>query len=544
MAKYVITGPDGSKYEVNAPDDATEQQVMEYVQKNAQAPERPGALERGVKGFVQGLQDVPDALKQIQSRMGAAMGVPGAADAVKFWDADIKAKNDAYKQNVRGGQDDFDFGRLGGNMAFTAPLQAAVPAGGTMLRAAGNTALTSGIVGGLQPVTQGDFLAEKAKQVGAGAAAGAIAGPVANLAGRMISPNVDPAIAALRKEGVTPTPGQIMGGGFKTAEEKLASVPLLGNAIKVGQQRANEQFNVAAVNRSLEPLGQKLPKGLTGNEAIQFAEETLSKSYDDVLGRIGSVQSDQPLMQALRAAHSKLPKDQQATFAQIVQAEVGDRMRAGVMPATEFKAAESELGRVAADLRSSRVWNERKAGDAIKEAQTALRDWLKRGAGDNADDLAKVNAGYAAFKRSQRAAASVGAEDGVFNPAQLHNAVKALDKSKDKAAFARGDALMQDLSSAGKSALTNKVPNSGTTDRALAALMAGGSLTGAGLLNPALAAGAIPALAYTPMGQQAMAGLLAGRQGPVAGLLSSSVQRGALPAGMALTPSLYGLISQ
>lgn len=49
MAKYRITGPDGATYEVNAPDDATEQDVMSYVQANAAKtppPDTRGALER------------------------------------------------------------------------------------------------------------------------------------------------------------------------------------------------------------------------------------------------------------------------------------------------------------------------------------------------------------------------------------------------------------------------------------------------------------------------------------------------------------------
>ncbi len=34
MAKYRITGPDGGTYEVNAPDTATEAEVMAYAQQN------------------------------------------------------------------------------------------------------------------------------------------------------------------------------------------------------------------------------------------------------------------------------------------------------------------------------------------------------------------------------------------------------------------------------------------------------------------------------------------------------------------------------
>lgn len=45
MAKYIVTSPEGEKYEVTAPNDASEQQVMEYAQKNfgKQAGGQPGA---------------------------------------------------------------------------------------------------------------------------------------------------------------------------------------------------------------------------------------------------------------------------------------------------------------------------------------------------------------------------------------------------------------------------------------------------------------------------------------------------------------------
>jgi hypothetical protein len=93
-------------------------------------------------------------------------------------------------------------------------------------------------------------------------------------------------------------------------------------------------------------------------------------------------------------------------------------------------------------------------------------------------------------------------------------------------------------------AMTPEVPNSGTADRGMAALLAGGALTGGAAVSPYIALGAIPAAMYTGPGQRAMAGLLAGRQGPSMGLLSDAVGRLGVPAGLALTPALQGLLSQ
>src|SRR5690606_30528084 len=123
----------------------------------------------------------------------------------------------------------------------------------------------------------------KASQAKRGAISGAIAAPVTAALSRVIQPKTSADVRALMSEGVTPTPGQILGKGWRTAEEKLKSVPLLGSAIRGAEQRSIEQFNRAAVNRSLAPIGKELPKGVVGREAIEFANEQLSKAYDDVI---------------------------------------------------------------------------------------------------------------------------------------------------------------------------------------------------------------------------------------------------------------------
>jgi hypothetical protein len=553
MAKFQITGPDGQAYEVTAPDDATEDQVLEYVKRSAgtvaaPAPERPGALERGARGVMQGLRDPLDASKQMFSRFGAAIGLPGADDAVKYWDADIRERNDAYRRDVRGGQSDLDFGRMAGNMLATAPISAAMPVGGTLAQAAGASAVGSAAAAGLQPVTQGDFLTEKLKQVGTGAAAGALSGAAANMLGRVIQPRVSDEVRMIRGEGVTPTPGQILGGRFKATEERLSSVPIVGSAIKTGQQRAAEEFNEAAVNRALAPVGKALPKGTTGREAIEFATTELGKAYDDALNAVGPIGLDRQLSTDLRRVYSELavlPKDKAEQFARIVQTEIGNRAQAGRLTPEAMKAAESNLGTLARGYMRAQDFDQQQLGEAIFGAQKALRDAVERQAPAGAADAVRAaNAGWANFKRVQRAASYTGAEDGVFSAAQLQSAVRALDPSKDKARFARGNALMQDLSEAGKKVLGNKVPNSGTPERLMTAGLAGGALVGGATLNPAIAAGALPALMYTPAGQRMMAGLLAGRQGPAMGLLSDATQRLAVPGGLALTPALQGLIDQ
>ena len=90
----------------------------------------------------------------------------------------------------------------------------------------------------------------------------AITKPVAS----MISPNVAPEVKTLMNEGITPTPGQILGGGAKRFEEGLSSVPVVGDFIKNAQLRAVEDLNKVAFDRALKPIGKELPKDASKKE--------------------------------------------------------------------------------------------------------------------------------------------------------------------------------------------------------------------------------------------------------------------------------------
>ena len=63
MTVYRITGPDGSRYKVNGPEDATEAQVISYVQRQIAEEERLAELE-------------PDFLDQIEE---FGKGIPSGA---------------------------------------------------------------------------------------------------------------------------------------------------------------------------------------------------------------------------------------------------------------------------------------------------------------------------------------------------------------------------------------------------------------------------------------------------------------------------------
>ncbi len=401
---------------------------------------------------------------------------------------------DYQSKRASAGETGFDGYRTLGNVISPANLAIAAkaPAAATLGARVATGAVGGGASALLNPVNGEDFWKEKAKQVGAGALGGGVVPVLTGGVARLISPNasINPQLQALRAEGVRPTVGQALGGAANRIEEKLQSVPIIGDAIQNARQAAGADLSKAAVNRALKPIGKELPEGVTGNEAIQFTRKALGDAYDSVLPRM-TVQKDAPYQQALTglkqmvntgAINPTAPKQFNRFLANEVEPLFQGQQ---AMTGETFKRLQSKVTEQIQRTQASTNADERLLSNAYKELGDQLNKLSVRSNPSLSGELSKINTGYANFKRVQRAASSVAAEDGVFNPAQLHNAVKAADRSKDKARFAEGTALMQDLSAAGKNMLSNKVPNSGTVDR----LLLGGGALGSGLVNPLIPVG-------------------------------------------------------
>ena len=434
------------------------------------------------------------------------------------------------------GRTGLDAGRLGGGVAATLPL-AIIPGAATI---GGSAAIGAGM-GALQPVTAGEFWVEKMKQAGLGAAAGGAGGAISQGISRILSPQTGAAQRMLMAEGVELTPGQVAGGLSKRFEDAATSVPIMGGKVAQAQQRAVESFNRAAINRGLGEIGEKLPDGMVGREAIEYAGKKIGDAYDPLLARM-TLRADQQFIADSTAlaqnAQAALAPERAQQLANILQTKLGRHMSGqGTMTGQKFKLADSELGRLARQFSSSADADQRMLGETIRDMQSVMRDALARSNPRLAPELRKIDKAFATNLRVERAAASVAATDGVFTPAQLQNAVKALDSSGRKRQFARGNALLQDLSDAGKEVLPSAVGNSGTADRA--GLMAMGGALATGQWWAPMAAG-VGAAAYTRPGIASMRALLTQRPA-VAGTIAELLERG---APIPLTAGGYQLLNQ
>ena len=563
MPRYEITSPDGKRWEVEAPDGATQDQVLAYAQQQwsaqpkAPKPEPMSRAEKIGMGMLDPISGgaqlltraLPDGVVRAGNRLNnwlADKGLPLArlegpdeaslsslvtgekASASAPLDRLVQKQEAEYQaKRTAAGETGFDGYRTLGNIISPANASIArlMPLGGTLGAKIGLGAAGGAASGALQPVIGEDFTKEKLQQLGMGAVGGALAPALTSGLGRLISPkaSTDAGKQLLRQEGVRPTIGQTLGGWANKVEEKAQSLPLMGDAIAAARGRAVDQLNAAAINRATAPIGVKIDK--IGQEGIKEAGDALSTAYDDVLGGLKNIKFD-PQWQKdygqLKQLAKALPDGVRGSFTSKTKSLIDQRIsRAGGMTAETMKSLDSELGDMVRRYSRSSVASEQELGDAFAQAQALLRSQVARNSPDAAERLRAINTGWANLVRVEKAGAAAINNDGVFSPAQLNLAIKNADSSVRKRAAARGTALMQDLGGAGAS-LGNRVPNSGTADR----LMLGGAGLGAYFVDPLIPTGLLAGAGlYSAPAQSLLRGLVTARPQaaqPVAGLLSQA----------------------
>lgn len=197
MAKFEITGTDGARYEVNAPDGMDEREVLRSFQAQMSAPKKPTVpppsdadISRGrmqavtdtvaaspkyvfdaVRSAGRGALDLATGAGQLVSRLGGA-------DYANRYDEAIKSLDQGYQEG-RYSQGP-DIGRFTGNVVGPGMLGSA-KAAATLPQRMLQGAKTGGILGAATEVTPGNdsFWTSKAAQIGAGSVLGGASVPVA-----------------------------------------------------------------------------------------------------------------------------------------------------------------------------------------------------------------------------------------------------------------------------------------------------------------------------------------------------------------------------
>ena len=430
--------------------------------------------------------------------------------------------------------------RLTGNVLGGLALGGAVGAPRSAMQAMGQGAG----FGGAYSFGSGEGgVLERAIEGGKGAGLGAVtAGPIYGVA-NVVAPRVREALQTLRKEGVRPTIGQMAGPMASRIEERLGSVPFAGDIIRGARSRALDDFNIGAINHALRPAGIALEEGAeAGRKAISQADDLIAKSYGDVLDQIPEIMPDDGFARAVDDITTRALGVYDEAGNQIVAGRLGRQGQKAFINAIDdmrsFPAMQKpsftgkEAKRVVANLRedadrlAARPDEDvSQAGLLVREVRDALSNLMKRNTTpENAAQLTGLDRAYAGFNRVRDA--SEAGREGIFTPFQLSQQIKKAERASGRRGFARGEGLGQAFAEAGDEVISSRVPDSGTPERTMLALL------GAGVVEPsaAIAAGTA-ALPYTRPVQNALA-WLAARPAPSQGaqMIAQGLRRSALPA--------------
>lgn len=436
--------------------------------------------QKALAGVGSGMASVVRALGG--GRAVAALDLPGTKEEAEH--------NDGPLMKTRAGR----WGNIGGKVAAILPV-ALVPGANTYTGAAGLGAITSAAT------TEGD-LKDRAKA----GAIGTITGPAGKFVGDTLArairgfvPKTDAAKALPEDVVNSATLGQIadrntLAGKIASAtEEKLKSVPILGNVVERARSRGAENWRDAMI-REGTPEG-FIPAAGTTRERLAEIYGEFRKRYTDAL-RGKTVNPSQLFeSQALKmtsnprtglsqeqgeAVLENVMRNYRSRFEGVPGQNTGSTAVAtgpapGVpvsMRADLAKDFEAFLGDQARQYGRTQGISNPEMSKLYGDLERAWTASYRRQLGPQVRaELQPLDARYAPYKTVERAAGSVAAENGNFTPAQLVNAVAA---RTGKAKFARGDGLLADEAQAGKTMFQDHLANSGTTDRALQASSIGG----------------------------------------------------------------------
>lgn len=379
-------------------------------------------------------------------------------------------------------------------------------------------------------MTPGD-LSQRAKGAAEGAAGGLVGQGVGNAVARVMSPVGTAATNTLRGSGIQLTPGQALGDTASKIEQKMQSLPLVGDMIANARRKGIEQFNLAATNEALAPIGITVPKNVApGRDLANWTADTLSAEYGKVVPQL-TVKADAGLQTGFQdAARIAQEGGKAQQFADIINGRLAPKLKTGggTVTGDGLKEAESGIKSEARNYLSSGDPDQRKLGQALMNFRDSLMNTAARYSPPDAiAKLSKIDAAYAGAVRVQGAQGMIGAKEGIFTPAQLLSQVRSQSGGVRKSQFAKGDALLQDFATSGDKVLGSSVPDSGTAGRLLLNVGALGAVGGGASMldeHPLLASGLLAgAGAYTPAGRRMLSAMVAPRRGVLAtGLANAS----------------------
>lgn len=326
--------------------------------------------------------------------------------------------------------------------------------------------------------TQGDAATGTALGV-AGSAAGQ--GLARGLGVAVGGAQISDAARRLRERGVPISVARQMGLG--RAEDAMQSIPIVGDMSRARQLDSFRGFNQAAFQEAGTPIRANIPS-IAGRDGIDSLDRAVGDAYNSALGG-RSFPVDRQFdaeVGFLGSARNELPLDVQSRADKLVENHTNLIDQSGrELSAEMYQRARRGLGK--ARNNANQIAGE--FDQPYRETMTGVLDaydnlLMRKGGDDVTEGLTAANAANKNLKILEDASldrAKVGTQSGevnIFTPAQLLAATR---KSEDKYGGGQG---LRSLAEDAQEVLPSTLPNSGTTDRAIMAGIAGTAGIGAG----------------------------------------------------------------
>lgn len=458
MATYRITAPDGAKYDVTAPDDATEEQVMAYAKQNYAKPaEEPSGLAGWNRRMGQTIANVGAGAVRGAGSIGSTILAPlDYAGVTGMTNAERRAQIDAGLQTMGADTESLAYGggKLAGEVAGTAGIGGTIAKGLSAVPAIARTApgfINAVRTGGMTAGGSGMATRIAGGALSGGAMAGAInpedAGTGAILGGAL--------------------PGAVKGAGM--VGSKIASKMKVSQEIAQLSQKAkslgidipadrianSKILNAGAASLDYVPFSGRIATETKMNNQIKralsktFGENTdslskdvfvkaqqkLGQGFDDFLTK-NKVTVDQQLFSDMQGNLAKAKNELSADNYRIIENQVKDlwgKIDNGIIDGNAAYNVKKTLDRLGRG-------NGNEAFHA-KEVRNSLMDALKRSVSpEKAQGFTDLQRKYANLKSLQKLAGN--SAEGDISMARLGNIdsrnQEVIDLAKIAATFAKG----------------------------------------------------------------------------------------------------------
>lgn len=414
------------------------QPIVHDTPRAVSRDEQPSGWTAFWEGLKRGGREVLEGGAQIGARMGEVPQVgatqPEMPGGVARVDQAVRQSGQAYQKNpaVQAHPIIAGAGRIGGNIAATAPL-ALIPGLGPAASTAGRivqAAAMGGVSAAMQPVIgKTDFWADKAKQMGVGAAAGAALPSV----GAALAPRL-------------PAP-QSIGKAFRP----------LWNFFHGGEEKTVDGFDRTIARQVLEPIGSSIPRKDSGHTLASTVESRLSDAYDRVLpnlslSRQGAIGAATPETREFVSELDPLEGKQFETF--VTNKLLKKFPETGIMSGETFKKVQHDFSSRA----MSYLGTQKDAlGRALLHTLTDLNETMANENPAWAPELRRVNESWKMWTR-MRQAASGPTKYGKFTPDDMLRAIRQQDPTAGHSGFVRADQVLQAYAEAASKAMNGATP--------------------------------------------------------------------------------------